>query len=38
MSDNLRTIIIDGEEVTVPNDYNLLQAAETAGREIPRFC
>ena len=38
MSDNLRTIIIDGEEVTVPNDYNLLQASEAAGREIPRFC
>ncbi len=38
MSDNMRTIIIDGEEVTVPNDYNLLQASEAAGREIPRFC
>jgi len=38
MSDNLRTIIIDGEEVTVPQDYNLIQAAEAAGREIPRFC
>ena len=38
MSDNLRTIVIDGEEVTVPNDYNLLQASEAAGREIPRFC
>ncbi len=38
MTDNLRTIIIDGEEVTVPNDYNLLQASEAAGREIPRFC
>ncbi len=38
MSDNMRTIIIDGEEVTVPNEYNLLQASEAAGREIPRFC
>ncbi|MFC4723689.1 NADH-quinone oxidoreductase subunit NuoG [Glycocaulis abyssi] len=38
MSDNTRTIIIDGEEITVPQDYNLLQAAEAAGREIPRFC
>ncbi|MEO1040376.1 MAG: NADH-quinone oxidoreductase subunit NuoG [Pseudomonadota bacterium] len=38
MTDNLRTIIIDGEEVTVPPEYNLLQAAEAAGREIPRFC
>jgi NADH-quinone oxidoreductase subunit G len=38
MSENTRTIIIDGEEITVPQDYNLLQAAEAAGREIPRFC
>ncbi|WP_421791506.1 NADH-quinone oxidoreductase subunit NuoG [Hyphobacterium sp.] len=38
MSDNLRTIIIDGEEIDVPAHYTLLQAAETAGKEIPRFC
>ncbi|MHA6288687.1 NADH-quinone oxidoreductase subunit NuoG [Maricaulis sp. CAU 1757] len=38
MSDELRKIIIDGEEVEVPASYTLLQAAETAGREIPRFC
>ena len=38
MSENTRTIVIDGEEVTVPQEYNLLQAAEAAGREIPRFC
>jgi NADH-quinone oxidoreductase subunit G len=38
MSDNLRTILVDGEEVIVPNEYNLLQASEAAGREIPRFC
>jgi NADH-quinone oxidoreductase subunit G len=38
MSDNLRTIVIDGETVEVPAEYNLLQAAEAAGREIPRFC
>ncbi len=38
MSDNLRTIVIDGEEAAVPNEYNLLQAAEAVGREIPRFC
>jgi NADH-quinone oxidoreductase subunit G len=38
MSENTRTIIIDGEEISVPQDYNLLQAAEAAGREIPRFC
>jgi NADH-quinone oxidoreductase subunit G len=38
MSEDLRKIIIDGDEVEVPNSYTLLQAAETAGREIPRFC
>ncbi|TRO96086.1 NADH-quinone oxidoreductase subunit G [Glycocaulis profundi] len=38
MSDNLRTIVVDGETVEVPAEYNLLQAAEAAGREIPRFC
>ncbi len=38
MSDNLRTIIVDGEEIDVPNHYTLLQAAEAAGKEIPRFC
>jgi NADH-quinone oxidoreductase subunit G len=31
-------IIIDGTEVDVPPDYTLLQAAEAAGAEIPRFC
>jgi len=38
MTDTMRTIVIDGEEVTVPQEYNLLQASEAAGREIPRFC
>ncbi|WP_417493052.1 NADH-quinone oxidoreductase subunit NuoG [Maricaulis sp.] len=38
MSEDLRKIIIDGQEIEVPNSYTLLQAAETAGREIPRFC
>jgi len=38
MSDDLRKIVIDGEEIDVPNSYTLLQAAEEAGREIPRFC
>jgi NADH-quinone oxidoreductase subunit G len=38
MSDTMRTIVIDGEEVTIPQEYNLLQASEAAGREIPRFC
>lgn len=38
MSDDLRKIIVDGEEIEVPNSFTLLQAAEAAGREIPRFC
>jgi NADH-quinone oxidoreductase subunit G len=31
-------LIIDGVEVEVPPDFTLLQAAELAGAEIPRFC
>src|SRR6476620_9619666 len=31
-------IVIDGTEVDVPPEYTLLQAAEAAGAEIPRFC
>ncbi|HWV43987.1 NADH-quinone oxidoreductase subunit NuoG [Pseudorhodoplanes sp.] len=31
-------IVIDGTEVDVPPEFTLLQAAETAGAEIPRFC
>src|SRR4028119_1028118 len=31
-------LIVDGIEVDVPPDYTLLQAAELAGAEIPRFC
>ena len=31
-------IIVDGTEVDVPADYTLLQAAEAAGAEVPRFC
>src|SRR4028119_2362276 len=31
-------LIVDGIEVDVPPDYTLLQAAEVAGAEIPRFC
>jgi NADH-quinone oxidoreductase subunit G len=31
-------IIIDGKELDVPAEYTLLQACETAGAEIPRFC
>ena len=31
-------IIVDGTEVEVPRHYTLLQAAEAAGAEVPRFC
>ncbi len=31
-------IVIDGTEVDVPPEFTLLQAAEAAGVEIPRFC
>ncbi len=31
-------IVVDGVEVDVPPEYNLLQACEEAGKEIPRFC
>jgi NADH-quinone oxidoreductase subunit G len=31
-------IVVDGTEVDVPPEYTLLQACETAGAEIPRFC
>lgn len=31
-------VIVDGVEVDVPAEYTLLQAAEAAGAEIPRFC
>src|ERR1700710_2578260 len=31
-------LIIDGKEIDVPGEYTLLQAAEAAGAEIPRFC
>ncbi|RCL00122.1 MAG: NADH-quinone oxidoreductase subunit G [Candidatus Tokpelaia sp. JSC189] len=31
-------IKIDGKEIEVPDHYTLLQAAEAAGVEIPRFC
>ena len=35
---DLKTIIVDGREVEVPLTFTLLQAAEEAGAEIPRFC
>ena len=31
-------IIVDAQEIDVPSEYTLLQAAEEAGAEIPRFC
>ena len=31
-------IIVDGKETEVPDHYTLLQAAEAAGAEVPRFC
>jgi NADH-quinone oxidoreductase subunit G len=31
-------VTVDGIEIEVPNTYSVLQAAEAAGREIPRFC
>jgi NADH-quinone oxidoreductase subunit G len=31
-------IVVDGKEIDVPPEYTLLQAAEAAGAEIPRFC
>ncbi|MDU8910558.1 NADH-quinone oxidoreductase subunit NuoG [Aestuariicoccus sp. MJ-SS9] len=37
MSD-LRKIIIDGQEMEVDGAMTLIQACETAGIEIPRFC
>ena len=29
---------VDGKEVEVPDHFTLLQAAEEAGAEVPRFC
>ncbi|MEO1552155.1 MAG: 2Fe-2S iron-sulfur cluster-binding protein, partial [Pseudomonadota bacterium] len=34
----LRTIIIDGQEIEVDPRLTLLQACEQAGVEVPRFC
>src|SRR6185312_11703004 len=31
-------LLVDGKEIDVPPEYTLLQACETAGAEIPRFC
>ena len=37
MSDTSK-IVVDGEEIEVPSHFTLLQAAEAAGAEVPRFC
>ncbi|MEM7694381.1 MAG: NADH-quinone oxidoreductase subunit NuoG [Pseudomonadota bacterium] len=34
----MANLIIDGDEIEVPDHYTLLQACEAAGAEIPRFC
>src|SRR5690606_13056486 len=31
-------VIVDGQEIEVPNGATVLQACELAGKEIPRFC
>ncbi len=35
---NLKKIVIDGKEVEVDGAMTILQAAEVAGIEVPRFC
>ena len=35
---NLKKVVIDGQEVEVDGAMTLIQAAEVAGIEIPRFC
>ncbi len=34
----MANIKIDGTLIEVPDHFTLLQAAEAAGAEIPRFC
>ena len=31
-------IVVDGNEIEVPDHYTLLQAAEAAGAEVPHLC
>ena len=38
MSDDLFKLNIDGQDIEVPRHYTLMQACESAGAEIPRFC
>ena len=35
---SMAKIVIDGNEIEVPDHYTLLQACEAAGAEVPRFC
>ncbi|MFA7411697.1 MAG: 2Fe-2S iron-sulfur cluster-binding protein, partial [Tissierellaceae bacterium] len=32
------TLTIDGQKVTVPEDYNVLEAAKEAGIDVPALC
>ena len=38
MENNLRKIIIDGQEIGVNPAMTILQACEYIDKEIPRFC
>lgn len=38
MNSELIQIFIDGNEVSVPSDYTVMQACLNSGVEIPRFC
>ena len=38
MAEKKVKVVIDGIEIEAPADYNLIQAAELAGIEIPHFC
>ncbi len=38
MAEKKVKVVIDGIEVEAPADYNLIQAAELVGIEIPHFC
>ena len=32
------TLTIDGQKVTVPSDYNIIEAAKKVGIDIPALC
>ena len=38
MSDDTVTLTIDGQTITVPRRMNVVDAAKTAGIEVPVFC